>query len=38
MEKIIATEPWSFDKRLMVLQNYDKEKDLVDMEFNRAMF
>ena len=38
MENIITIEPWSFDKYLMVLQNYDKEKDLADMEFNRATF
>ncbi|KAL0007476.1 hypothetical protein SO802_008978 [Lithocarpus litseifolius] len=38
MEKIIATEPWSFDKHLKVLQNYDKEKDLANMKFNRATF
>ncbi|KAK9999213.1 hypothetical protein SO802_018816 [Lithocarpus litseifolius] len=33
MEKILAAEPWSFDKHLMVIQNYDKEVDITEMEF-----
>ena len=38
MEKVMAAEPWSFDKRLMVLQRYGKEKDLGDTEFNKVTF
>ena len=38
MEKVMAVEPWSFDKRLMVLQWYGKETDLGDMEFNKVTF
>uniref|UniRef100_A0A7N2L2Q0 DUF4283 domain-containing protein n=1 Tax=Quercus lobata TaxID=97700 RepID=A0A7N2L2Q0_QUELO len=38
MEKVMATEPWSFDKRLMVLQRFGKEMDLKDMEFNKVTF
>ena len=38
MEKVMAAEPWSFDKRLMVLQRYGKETDLGDMEFNKVIF
>ena len=38
MEKFMAAEPWSFDKRLMVLQRYGKETDLGDMEFNKVTF
>lgn len=38
MDKIIKTEPWSFDKHLVVLQRYDKDIDLVDMKFNMTNF
>uniref|UniRef100_A0A7N2RAN0 DUF4283 domain-containing protein n=1 Tax=Quercus lobata TaxID=97700 RepID=A0A7N2RAN0_QUELO len=38
MEKIMAAEPWSFDKRLMVLQRYEKDKNVGDMEFNKMTF
>ncbi|XP_030941555.1 uncharacterized protein LOC115966462 [Quercus lobata] len=38
MEKVIGAEPWSFDKHLMVLQCYDRDIDVKDMEFNRASF
>ena len=38
MEKVMATEPWSFDKRRMVLQRFGKEMDLKDMEFNKVTF
>ena len=36
MEKVIVAEPWSFDKRLMVLQWYSKEMDVDDMEFSKV--
>ena len=38
MEKILVAEPWSFDKYLMVLQSYDKETDLTEMEFKWPTF
>uniref|UniRef100_A0A7N2LGL8 DUF4283 domain-containing protein n=1 Tax=Quercus lobata TaxID=97700 RepID=A0A7N2LGL8_QUELO len=38
MEKVIAAEPLSFDKRLMVLQRYSKEMDVGDMEFSKVTF
>ena len=38
MEKVIEAESWSFDKHLMVLQCYDRDTDVKDMEFNRASF
>ena len=38
MEKVLAAEPWSFDKHLMVLQRYDRETDVADMEFNKVTF
>ena len=38
MEKVIEAEPWSFDKHLVVLQCYDRDTDVRDMEFNRASF
>ena len=38
MEKILSIEPWSFDKHLMVLQRYDKDIDLCDMNFNMVTF
>ena len=38
MEKIVVAEPWSFDKHLMVLQSYDTETDLTEMEFKWATF
>ena len=34
MDKILASEPWSFDKHLVVLQRYEKDVDLCDMNFN----
>lgn len=38
MDKILETEQWSFDKHLVVLQQYDKDIDLNDMKFNMANF
>ena len=38
MEKIMATEPWSFNKHLMVLQWYGEETNVGDMEFSKMTF
>ncbi|XP_050255113.1 uncharacterized protein LOC126701006 [Quercus robur] len=38
MERVLNTEPWSFDKHLMVLHWYDKEVDVLDIDFNMANF
>uniref|UniRef100_A0A7N2MGE8 DUF4283 domain-containing protein n=1 Tax=Quercus lobata TaxID=97700 RepID=A0A7N2MGE8_QUELO len=38
MEKVMEAEPWSFDKRLMVLQWYGREMDVGDMEFRKVTF
>lgn len=38
IEKVLAAEPWSFDKRLMVLEWYDKETDIGEMEFRKVTF
>ena len=38
IDKIMAAEPWSFDKRLMVLQRYEKETDLGDVVFCKVTF
>ena len=38
IDQILKAEPWSFDKHLMVLQRYDRETDVLDMQFNRITF
>ena len=38
MEKILVSESWSFDKHLVVLQRYEKDVDLCDMNFNMVNF
>ena len=38
MERVLNTEPWSFDKHLMVLHRYDKEVDVLDIDFNMVNF
>ncbi|KAL0000877.1 hypothetical protein SO802_014658 [Lithocarpus litseifolius] len=38
IDKVLAAEPWSFDKHLMVFQRYDKDIDIVNMEFNMVTF
>ena len=38
MERVLNTEPWSFDKHLMVLHQYDKEVDILDIDFNMVTF
>ena len=38
MEQVLKTEPWSFNKHLMVLRRYDKEIDVSTIEFNIVTF
>ena len=38
MERVLNTEPWSVDKHLMVLHRYDKEDDVLDIDFNMVTF
>ena len=35
---VLNTEPWSFDKHLMLLHRYNKEVDILDIEFNTVTF
>ena len=38
MMRVLAGEPWTFDKHLMVLQEYDGTKEVRDMNFELATF
>ena len=38
IDQILEAEPWSFDKHLMVLQRFDRETDVLDIQFNRITF
>lgn len=38
MMKVLAREPWSFDKHLVVLQRYDGITDVREMNFNQSTF
>nr|XP_023921810.1 uncharacterized protein LOC112033269 [Quercus suber] len=38
MEQVLNIEPWSFDNHLMVLHRYDKEVDVLDIDFNMVTF
>ncbi|KAL0009244.1 hypothetical protein SO802_010746 [Lithocarpus litseifolius] len=38
VENILENEPWSFDKHLMVLQRYDKDTLVEDLQFNQTSF
>lgn len=37
-DKVFASEPWSFDRHLVVIQHYDKHMNLRDLSFNLATF
>ena len=37
VERIMSNAPWSFDKHLVVLQWYDKEVPLWDLEFDKIL-
>ena len=36
VERIIMSEPWSFDKHLIVMQRYDSDSPLQDIKFDRT--
>ena len=38
VERILSSEPWSFDKHLVVMQQYDKETPVSDVKFDKASF
>ena len=38
LERVLNTEPWSFDKQLMILHRYDKEVDVIEIDFNMVTF
>ena len=38
VDRILLSEPWSFDKHLVVLQQYEKEMPIYDIKFERASF
>ena len=38
VDKVLSSEPWSFDKHLMVVQRYEKDIVLSEMDFKSATF
>ena len=38
VDTILANQPWSFDKHLMVLQRYEKDMDVEELPFNLMPF
>ena len=38
VDTILANEPWSFDKHLIVLQRYDEDMLVEELQFNRTSF
>ena len=38
MRRVLAGEPWSFDKYLVAMQEFDGTKDVRDMKFDHATF
>ena len=38
VDKILSSEPWSFDKHLVVMQRYDHDLLLEDIKFERTTF
>lgn len=38
VERILSSEPWSFDKHLVVMQQYDKETPVSDVKFDKTSF
>ena len=38
VENILANEPWSYDKNLMVLQQYEADSEVENLSFNLTQF
>ena len=38
VDRILSSEPWSFDKSLVVLQKYDKLTPLSDLPLDKTSF
>ena len=38
VDRILSSEPWSFDKHLVAMQRYEKETPISDIKFERASF
>ncbi|XP_075652402.1 uncharacterized protein LOC142622758 [Castanea sativa] len=38
VDKVIQSEPWSFDKHLMVLERYNKNNLVEELQFNKTTF
>ena len=36
VDRILMSEPWSFDKHLVVMQRYDSDTPLQDIKFDRS--
>lgn len=36
VDRILMSEPWSFDKHLVVMQRYDSDSPLQDIKFDRT--
>ena len=38
VDRILSSEPWSFDKYLVILERYERQTPLEDLKFNKASF
>ncbi|XP_050289951.1 uncharacterized protein LOC126728125 [Quercus robur] len=38
VDRIIGSEPWSFDKHLVAMQRYDNDRPLEDIKYDRTTF